>query len=348
VRETKSVTERTASGLNPYNDLPTVGLRDESGSDLGQISQREAGRLLRRGWAELILEVPPAVRLSITTAEYRALEAGEPVKDADREHFLHARQGALYGNIHFQGPEGETMFHSDSEKALWYLNRGLVEVVSQQPAVLRFRFAPGGKGHAGDAYYLTGKDNRCVVCGAEEGLNRHHVIPSVYRRHLPAEVKDHSHHAVLLLCLACHERYEDAANQLKSEFGETFGVPLHGLRGERDRERGRAVSFARALLREGERIPLARREEMLRAIAGWLGRTPASNEELQDIAHLESNADGSKIEHGQHVIAHVADVQAFIRHWREHFLRTMQPRFLPAQWDVDRPAWREGGDEDAG
>jgi hypothetical protein len=324
--------------VNPFNDLPTVGLLDQTGAALESISQRAAGRLLRRGQAELILQVPPAVRLSIPTPEHRAIEEGQTAPHADKGQFLHARQGALYGNIHFQGPDGQTMFHGDSEKALWYLNRGLVEVASREPPVLRFRFAPGGRGHAGDDYYLSGKHNRCVVCGAVEGLNRHHVVPSVYRRHLPAEVKDHSHHDVLLLCLACHEKYEDAANQLKADLGEASGVPLHGLRAPRDRQRGRAVSFARALLRNGERIPQPRREEMLRTIAGWAGKEPLGESDLQDIARLESTAEGDKIEHGQHVIAGTADVQAFIRRWREHFLRTMQPRFLPAQWDVDRPA----------
>jgi hypothetical protein len=124
------------------------------------------------------------------------------------------------GNVHFQSPAGETMFHGDDSRALWYLNRGLVEVVSQDPPVLRFQFTPGGPGHAGDDYYLTGKVNRCVVCGAEGGLNRHHAVPSVYRRHLPPEVKDHSHHDVLLLCLACHEKYEREADRLKAELGE--------------------------------------------------------------------------------------------------------------------------------
>jgi hypothetical protein len=324
--------------VNPFNDLPTVGLLDQAGAPLEPISQRAAGRLLRRGCAELILQVPPAVRLAIPTEEYLAIEAGKSDSLSGKGQFLHARQGALYGNIHFEGPDRQTMFHGDSEKALWYLNRGLVEVVSQHPPVLRFRFHPGGRGHAGDEYYLSGKLNRCVVCGATEGLNRHHVVPSVYRRHLPAEVKDHSHHDVLLLCLACHEKYEDAANQLKADLGTAFGVPLHGLRAPRDRERGRAVSFARALLRHGERIPPARREEMLRLIAAWVEKWPLSELDLQDIASLETTAEGERIEHGQHVIAGTADVQAFIRRWREHFVSIMRPRFLPTQWDVDRPA----------
>jgi hypothetical protein len=234
------------------------------------------------------------------------------------------------------------MFHGDSEKALWYLNRGLVEVFCQNPPTLRFTFTPGGSGHAGDEYYLTGKVNRCVVCGAEEHLNRHHVVPRVYRRHLPAEVKDHSHHDVLLMCLSCHEKYEGEADRLKAALGEEFGVPLHGLRGERDRERSQAVKLAMALLRHGRQIPLARKEEILGRLSAWAGRSPLTDEDVAAIAHLSStDEDSEAIAHGQHVVAQTKDVQTFIRRWREHFLDTMQPQFLPAHWDVDKPAQRE-------
>jgi hypothetical protein len=236
------------------------------------------------------------------------------------------------------------MFHGDSEKALWYLNRGLVAVVSTDPPILRFEFEPGGSGHAGDEYYLASKCNRCVVCGTREGLNRHHVVPRVYRRHLPAEWKDHSHHDVLLLCLACHEKYEDEANRLKASLGEEFGVPLHGLHGERDREQSHAAKLAYALVRYGERIPSARRDEMLRVIATWLGHWPVSQADLETVARLTATREGG-IEHGEHVIAHTNDVQEFIRRWRAHFVRTMQPRFLPDHWDVDRPAYRSRSED---
>jgi hypothetical protein len=323
---------------NPFNDRPTVGLLEEGGALLGHVSQREASRLLRRGLAELVLEVPPAIRLSIPTAEYEALAADGV---GDRAQFLQARRGALYGNFHFQGPSGETMFHGDAEKALWYLNRGLVEVVGTAPPVLRFTFAPGGQGHAGDAYHLTGKVNRCVVCGAEEGLSRHHVVPSVYRRHLPGEVKDHSHHDVLLLCLACHEKYEREADALKVVLGAEHGVLPHGLRGEADRARGRAVKLAGALLRHGGQIPPARQEEMLRLIAEWAGKSPLNEEDLRAIARLGPD-EAEVVEHGRRVVEQTADVQGFVRRWREHFLRAMEPEFLPEHWDVDRPACREG------
>jgi hypothetical protein len=328
----------SAPTTNPFNDLPTVRLLDQSGAELRQVSQREAARLLRVGQAELLLEVPPAVRLLVSTAD-------EPGPDSVKAQFLHARQGLLYGNYHFQGPDGQTMFHGDSEKALWYLNRGLVEVVSREPAVLRFKFAPAGPGHVGDDYYLAGKVNRCVVCGATEGLNRHHVVPSVYRRHLPTEVKSHSHHDVLLLCLACHEKYESSADELKAELGAEVAVPLHGVRSEHDPVRNHAVKSAIALVRHGKQIPEGRKEELRQAIGAWTGRWPVSEADVAEVAGLALDEDGEAVEHGQRVVEQTADVQGFVRRWREHFLRTMKPGFLPAYWDVDRPARREETEE---
>src|SRR5262249_18809287 len=131
-------------------------------------------------------------------------------------------------------------------------------------------------------------------------------------------------------------------DQLKARLGEESGVPLHGLRGERDRERGRAVKLALALVRHGGQIPQARKDEMLRLVGAWLGKGPVSEEGVAAVAGRALDPeDGQLTEHGRPVVAQTNDVQAFTRRWREHFLRTMQPRFLPAHWDVDRPAHRE-------
>jgi len=138
---------------------------------------------------------------------------GGPDEPAERGLFLHARKGILYGDIIFQSPAGEEMFHGDDEKALWYLNRDLVEVIGESRRSLRFRFTPEGAGHAGDALLPGDQGEPLRRLRGEDGLNRHHVVPSVYRRHLPKSMKEHSHHDVVLRCLACQmRRYEREAD----------------------------------------------------------------------------------------------------------------------------------------
>jgi len=46
----------------------------------------------------------------------------------------------------------------------------------------------------------------------------------VYRHHLPRPLKAHLSHDVLLLCHACHERYEQHADRLKAEIAAKMGV----------------------------------------------------------------------------------------------------------------------------
>src|SRR5438270_6110775 len=72
----------TPTPINPFNDKPIVHLFDQGGTFLGHISQREAARLLRAGQGDLVLDVPPGVRLSIPTSDYQALAPSLPVADA--------------------------------------------------------------------------------------------------------------------------------------------------------------------------------------------------------------------------------------------------------------------------
>ena len=88
------------SGGNPYNERPTVRLLDPTGAALGQVSQREAVRMLRAGAAELVFEVPPAVR-----------QLGDPAPvGGARGQFLSARRCALYGNVSFEARMGRRCF----------------------------------------------------------------------------------------------------------------------------------------------------------------------------------------------------------------------------------------------
>lgn len=326
---------------NPFNHERRIELVDRNGKFLYKISQIVAFRLLRAGVAELLLRKPPAIQLTIPTEEHAAFCGKVPTSYGKHKNFLHARRTVLYGNYHVESPQGRVMFHCSNQKVLWYLNRDLVDIVSDDPPTVRFKFLPNGPGHVGDEYYLTTKVNRCVVCGTTHGLNRHHVLPYCFRRFMPEEIKDHSYHDVLLMCLDCHERYEGEANKFKVELGQQFGVSLNDGGGALyDPDVGKTVKAARAIIRHGEKIPQPRLDELYQHLRDWYGKDDITQAELEAAAELKawSKPEGY-VEFGEFIVSQV-DPQEFAERWREHFVETMQPQFLPQYWSVERPIQR--------
>ena len=114
----------------------------------------------------------------------------------------------LYDNAKLEAPDGELLCVCDSGKAIWYVEKGLGTFVTKEDSniTVRLNFEPSGRprGQAGD-YYLTAKENLCVVCGATKNHLRKYVVPHEYRKLFPDVMRDHQSHDVLLMCLNCHQ-----------------------------------------------------------------------------------------------------------------------------------------------
>lgn len=123
-----------------------------------------------------------------------------PPLAAKGRHHNSTRKSPLYHNCMLQAPDGQVLCTCDTKKARWYVAKGIGEVVTEEPLVVRLRFEPSGRpdGKAGE-YYLSVKPNICVVCGASEAYLRKNVVPHEYRRYFPAVMKDHQSHDVLLM-----------------------------------------------------------------------------------------------------------------------------------------------------
>src|ERR1043166_6930107 len=179
-----------------------------------------------------------------------------------------------YGNCAVLPPDSDVvMFRCNDDRRSWYLSRGLAAVVSKDPAVIRLTFKPNGPGHAADEYFTQVFENRCVVCGSRKNLSRHHILPDTYRRHFPreSEMRGVWMYDVLVLCIRCHEDYEDFADTLKDEIAAEFGVPPEGI-GNITREQIQVIKAAAALDRAADKMPVEKREALERTVKGYLGK----------------------------------------------------------------------------
>lgn len=330
--------------LNPFNAEPRIRLVDKEDALILMVSQIEAFHLIRHGFCELLMVKPPTIQFQLERKEWnvRFLRQRPPKWFREGTRWLEARKSILYGNYHIQSPDGHEMFHCNAQKALWYLNRDIADIVTNDPPTLRLKFTPGGPGHIGDPYYLTEKLNRCVCCGGTQNLNRHHVMPRVFRRYLPECIKDHNYHDVLLLCIGCHERYEVEAGKLKQQICKELGLDINDGAGMTYMpEVGNAVKSARALKHHGDVIPEPRKSELQDIVRKFMHREP-DEKTLDECCNIFAwcRPDGFK-DYGQYVVENIGDIQEFTERWRKHFIEVMQPKYLPAHWDISKPLVRD-------
>lgn len=240
-----------------------------------------------------------------------------------------------YENCEVLSPEGQLMFRCCRKKALWYLDRNLGKKVVEDPLTVQLTFVPKGVGHIDDPYFLQKMENRCVVCGGEEDLTRHHIVPYCYRKFFPTVLKDHRSYDVMALCIPCHHSYETFATEFKQTLAVKYSAPVSGTGIKYNKTLASARGSAKALLDNREKIPQARQQELLDRVRSFLNKEP-TDEDLQGLMDKDPHDFANYAHHGKLVVSQVADIQAFVLEWRQHFLSTMLPKFLPPFWNVKR------------
>jgi hypothetical protein len=116
----------------------------------------------------------------------------------------------IYENCQCLSLTDKHMFYCTKKKARSYLKKGLATLLSEEPFVFKLNFEPKGEGNPDQ----QPRENKCVVCGSENDLTRHHVVPYALRKMLPAELKDHLSEDIVPLCEEHHREYEVSSRAL--------------------------------------------------------------------------------------------------------------------------------------
>lgn len=243
-----------------------------------------------------------------------------------------------YGNCLILAPDGQALSRAGHDKIDWYLERNLGELVCEEPRTLKLFFEPSGRCGAEHPFTTAYKRNICVVCGSEDKITRHHVVPFCFRKHFPDELKNHKIHDVLLLCVPCHDKYEEFATEVKKQISVRTGIPIAGVGRNIDTTFYSVRSAAHALLNHGHKIPEARKQILYDRLKRYFDKESVTPEDIKFAASMEQQTyDPSYKTFGQCVVEQTGDVEAFIKEWRRHFVESMKPIYLPEHWNVDNP-----------
>lgn len=243
-----------------------------------------------------------------------------------------------YGNCKVLNDAGELIFRCDDKKAEWYLSRNLAVQVASNPRTIRLTFEPQGPGNKGDIFYLQDKENKCIVCGSQTELTRHHIVPHGYRKYFPEELKVHRGYDVALLCVPCHNTYERYAHELKKVIATKYGIAVDGKPAVVNKPALKARNAALTLLQHRPRIPQDRTEHLLDYLRAYFSKQDITEDDIVVASRLPAAV--TRIEDqvlpGKYIVERLEDIAGFVKMWRQHFVTTMQPRHLPVGWGVER------------
>jgi len=258
-------------------------------------------------------------------------------------------------------PNGTHMFTCGEDKASWYLERNLAEIVHEKG--IKFLFEPNGYGFSQDEEFgLTDRIIQWVVTGDTDKLQRHHIVPYCYRSHLPLEFKSRNHHDIVLMRRDKHSDYEVVAMEFKNEMAEMFDVKTLS---EYDtlynkellnfsRDRVKTVSKLSGFFYNNKKISNEQKLENLEFVSNYTG---IDFETLRNFNYfqlykffdfvrdkyrneIEKYKEDIRLEydHGYQVVSKLKsdeDIENFIKMWRKHFIDVMNPQYMPTGWSID-------------
>lgn len=212
------------------------------------------------------------------------------------------------------------------------------------PTALYLLRDPHGRPHGSELYYIQVKENRCVVCGAQECLVRKNIVPHEYRRCFPSEHKNHHSHDVVLLCAECHARTDNVDAKLRRSLADRFDAPLTTSRVAVDRSLHEVAKAAKALLSAADRLPPERKLSLQKVVRKHLqidDDAPLEREHLLRATTVDYRSENDAFSsHAEVVVERICrdtdqGPHELERMWRDHFLTHMKPRFLPPMWSRD-------------
>ena len=321
--------------LSEFSVQPVIRLVDCLDSFIRMINLVQARRLLKSQCAKLLIVQPTTIQFNLEKNQWNNNFIQKKKHKTDQEIYIASFDSELYGNFSVQSPEGHEMFRCDVFKVLWYTIRNLVDIVSESPPTFKLKFTPGGYGCKDDEYGLSEKKNQCVVCGNTKKLSRHHVVPRVFRKCFPEEFVNHNFYDVLLVCVNCHADYELFANKLKSEICQEFNVNI-------TRRKKMDVSLqltAHTLFYHSDKMPESRKLFLTNVLKKELNKDQITEQDIKN--NLIRNFNKKEKHYGLLVVEQITDLQTFVKRWRSHFVETMQPKFLPEFWNIEKPIMKD-------
>jgi hypothetical protein len=241
------------------------------------------------------------------------------------------QRDVYYSNVLLVSKDGRPLSTVSDHKAAWYLSRNLgVEIPPPEgyPRAVKLNFET--KDVPRHVHHLVACKSQCVICGVDENLTLHHVVPHVIRKHFPVEHKSKARQWCVLMCYKHHMELE---SELKPLYYQNTGFP-HGITFN-------DYNLTLQKIKSEGTIYRVPKERLERLLAESDYKTVDDIPQFTKAAQLKRREENTRLHNEQirqwalKFIKDHGGIEGTKQFFREHFLQS-NPQYLPDGWLMDK------------
>ncbi|KAB7500818.1 Exonuclease 3'-5' domain-containing protein 2 [Armadillidium nasatum] len=238
-----------------------------------------------------------------------------------------------------QKPNGELLNYCRVNRALWYVEKGLGDLVSKYPLIVKLKFEPSEKSRSESMYRSNLKliPKNCFVCGSENSHIFKNIVPYEYRKYFPDFLLSRTYNIVILcnqcLRISSHKDYE-LSKKLAEECDASFGTVTNEEGAKHDR-----LNIVRkageALKNNRNQLTLEEIQNLEKILMDYFD-TDAVTEDLLTQAVVLQAPEVDHVPRNYKIYKYYERVGLIQleKRCRQWFLDSMKPKFMPENWSV--------------
>ncbi|KAB7499838.1 Exonuclease 3'-5' domain-containing protein 2, partial [Armadillidium nasatum] len=258
---------------------------------------------------------------------------------SDRMSYV-TKKSPLYEGNQLLAPDGELLCRCTSKNALWYVEKGLGDLVSKEPLVIKLRFEPARRysreGFDGQ-FYLQQRGNSCVVCGEKDFCSSKSIIPHEYRKYFPKILKYYNSHDIVLLCTRCLKRCDFHYHHLKKKLSEECDRCKIDVKLSIDGKLKSVRSAGGALKESKYLLPPKQIQYLENKLKKYFNTDTLTEDHITQGVHYITHILNEECSlYSFKVFKHYEKIGliSLETRWRQWFLDTMKPKYMPKYWSV--------------
>jgi 5-methylcytosine-specific restriction endonuclease McrA len=233
---------------------------------------------------------------------------------------MNIRTKPIYDNCLILNPEGEELSRCSKKRVNWYIRKNLAIPVNEN--TIQLLFEP--KGIPNINFNTQVRYNNCVVCGIDNNLSLHHIIPKCFTKYFSKELKAHNTHDVVSLCRSCHDIYEYKANYLKKQLANMLDITVKN--GYNRYSYKITQTLHKALNNINRNIKVNTNKNIICKYTGLSFNSPDLVEDAKRLL--------KPIPYGEYTTSKI-NSKDLIYLWRSHFMEEAKPKYMPLNWSIN-------------